>query len=544
MSISATYDVLVVGSGASGAMAAQTLGVEGVRVGVVDVGERDATYGELVPATDFTTIRTTDPEQHAYFLGREYDGLSWSDNRVGSQLTPPRSHLVRGTERQIPLVSDTFFPLESLAYGGLGGGWGLGCFVFSDEELRRAGLPPDPLREAYQVVADRIGISGARDDAAPYCLGRLEQIQPAPPLEQNLEGLLEAYRRRRACLNHRGFYVGRSALALLTEPKDGRAPTSACDMDFWSDHGRSAYRSWITMDTLRERGAIEYLDGRLVTRFREDADAVEVEALRIDGTGTERIRARRLVLAPGALGTARIVLRSLDASGRRLPLLSNPYTYMPCVQPRMLGRAIAARKPSFSPLIMYYDAPDGAGGEILQAAFFSYRSLLLFKLVREVPLSFCDARRIMHELLSSFTIAGIHHPDHGDPSRTVRLVPHDDSPTGDALAADYRLRDDEQRRNDRSEALFARTLRGLGCVPLKTVRTPHGASIHYGGTLPFSADGAPFTLAEDGRLAGTRRVYVADGSGLRYLPAKGITLTLMGNAHRVAVGVVEGMRDG
>lgn len=537
------YDVLVVGSGASGAMAAQTLGGRGLRVAVVDVGERDGRYADRIPAQDFTTIRTTDPEQHAYFLGDDYEGVAWEDNRVGSQLTPPRGHLVRGVQQALPLVSETFFPLESLAYGGLGGGWGLGCFVFSERELALAGLPAAPMRAAYQVVADRIGVSGARDDAARYCLGELEGIQPAPPLEENLAGLLAAYERRRTRFNREGFHLGRSALALLTEPKDGRAPTAGHDMDFWSDAGRSAYRSWITLDALRDAGAVEYLDRRLVTRFEEGEHAVTVEALRVDGGGCERLAARRLVLAPGALGSARIVLRSLGEAGRALPLLSNPYTYLPCVQPRMLGRPIAARKPSFSPLIMYHE-PSAPDGEILQAAFFSYRSLLLFKLAREVPLAFRDARRILHELLSSFTIAGVHHPDHGDAARTVQLVPHRDGPTGDALAADYRLREDEERANAAREALLARTLRRLGCFPLKTIRTPHGASIHYGGTLPADPGGAPFTLDDGGRLAGTRRVHVADGSGLRYLPAKGVTLTLMANAHRVAERVLETMGDG
>src|SRR6185436_2196420 len=241
--------------------------------------------------------------------------------------------------------------------------------------------------------------------------------QPAPPLEANLAGLLAAYERRRARFNRDGFHLGRSALALLTEPKDGRRPTTGDDMDFWSDAGRSAYRSWITLDALREAGAVEYLGDRLVTRFEERDGVVAVEALRGDGT-RERLAARRLVLAPGALGSARIVLRSVAEPGRRLPLLSNPYTYMPCVQPRMLGKAIEARKPSFSPLIMYHE-PREPDGEILQTAFFSYRSLLLFKLVREVPLAFRDGRRIIHELLSSFTIAGVHHPDYGDAARAV-----------------------------------------------------------------------------------------------------------------------------
>jgi len=64
----------------------------------------------------------------------------------------------------LPLESDSFFPLESLAYGGLGAGWGLGCCAYSDAELRAAGLTPEAMRAAYQWVADRIGISGERDD--------------------------------------------------------------------------------------------------------------------------------------------------------------------------------------------------------------------------------------------------------------------------------------------------------------------------------------------------------------------------------------------
>jgi hypothetical protein len=74
----------------------------------------------------------------------------------------------------------------------------------------------------------------------------------------------------------------------------------------------------------------------------------------------------------------------------------------------------------------------------------------------------------------------------------------------------------------------------LGCQPLRTIYTPQGGSIHYAGTLPFDDTGKPFTLNPSGRLSGTRRVYVGDGSGFRYLPAKGLTMTLMANAHIVA----------
>ena len=47
-------------------------------------------------------------------------------------------------------------------------------------------------------------------------------------------------------------------------------------------------------------------------------------------------------------------------------------------------------------------------------------------------------------------------------------------------------------------------------------------------------------LRQNGRLKGTSRVMVADGSGLTYLPAKGLTLSLMANAHNVAMNAIRG----
>jgi hypothetical protein len=36
-----------------------------------------------------------------------------------------------------------------------------------------------------------------------------------------------------------------------------------------------------------------------------------------------------------------------------------------------------------------------------------------------------------------------------------------------------------------------------------------------------------------------KNIYIADGSGFRYLPAKGITLSLMANAHLTALYAIK-----
>ena len=57
-------------------------------------------------------------------------------------------------------------------------------------------------------------------------------------------------------------------------------------------------------------------------------------------------------------------------------------------------------------------------------------------------------------------------------------------------------------------------------------------------TLPFADDEGPLTCAHDGRLRPTASVYVADSAPWRFLPAKGLTFTLMANARRVADAVI------
>ncbi|OED46656.1 hypothetical protein AB832_00845 [Flavobacteriaceae bacterium (ex Bugula neritina AB1)] len=208
------------------------------------------------------------------------------------------------------------------------------------------------------------------------------------------------------------------------------------------------------------------------------------------------------------------------------------------MQWRRLGRKIEEHKTSFAQLVLYLDENKN-NMDVGMAALFSYRSLLLFKLIKETPLNYADARIIMQYLHSSFTIAGIHHPDKGSDQKFVSLKKNVDSYAGDILTGEYVLSDKELGINLEREKKIRSALKVLGCLPLKTIQTPLGGSIHYGGTLPFDESGSLFTISKSGKLGGARNVYVADGSGFKYLPAKGLTLTLMANAYRVAKNVLK-----
>src|SRR5207244_2587971 len=145
-------EFIVVGSGMTGAHAAQTLVEAGRHVTMLDGGVTKPAEAPHAPETDFITARESDPDQHRYFLGDRFEGIPWGD--AAHTLTPPRQHLIAGTERWLPLVAKEFQRMESLAYGGLGAGWGAGAALYTTPELAAMGLDPAAIAPAYQVIAD------------------------------------------------------------------------------------------------------------------------------------------------------------------------------------------------------------------------------------------------------------------------------------------------------------------------------------------------------------------------------------------------------
>ncbi|HVX58664.1 MAG TPA: GMC oxidoreductase [Candidatus Saccharimonadales bacterium] len=526
-------DYIVVGSGASGSIAAQTLVEDGANVVMIDVGVKDDKYSKLIPQKDFLSIRRNEDAQRDYFLGKDFEGVAWGKMGKGAQITPPRRHIMAMADKYLAIDSETFEPLESLAYGGLGAGWGLQCWAYSDDDIAAVGLDAARMREAYETVAQRIGISATYDDAGPYTLGPLKGFQPSPKADRNQQLILDKYAKHKKSVNKKGVYIGRTPLALLTQDAPGRKKYAYRDMDFYSDNDKSAWRPWITVEALRRRKNFKYLNGLLLLSFEEKKDHTRLFCLDVETDQAVELKCRKLILATGAYSTARIVLRSFGKLDHKLPLLCNPYTYAPSIQPKMLGRGAEKRKLGFGQVSLFLD-PRRTNFDISVASTYSYQSLMLFRVIREAPLNLADARIIMNYLMSGLVIMVIHHPDHASSKKYLKLVADKSSVTGDKLRAEYELSDAELEQMDEREKQFAAAMRKLGTYAFKRIKQNHGSSIHYAGTLPFSEKSADFHLAPNGRLHGTRSVFVADSSGFKYLPARGLTFSLMANAHITA----------
>src|SRR5262249_27480739 len=246
------------------------------------------------------------------------------------------------------------------------------------------------------------------------------------------------------------------------------------DLEYWADMDRSVYRPQWTLDELLQAPTFTYLNRRMVDGFVEKADGVELSVRHADdGTG-ETHHGAALVLAAGTFGTARIVLRSLGRWETRVPMVCNAYAYVPMLNLSMLRRAARDRRYSLAQLTAMVELP----GRVLQSQVFSYRSLLTFKLMKEAPIAYREARKILQVIIPSFAILGIHHEDRPSPDKYCVL--HRGEP--DRLEVGYRQSAAEEAMQHGDERMLLGFFRKLGCVPLKTIRPGHGSSLHYGGT--------------------------------------------------------------
>jgi hypothetical protein len=528
-------DYIIVGGGCTGSITAHTLSGLGKQVIVLDTGidHVDTQFS----ASDFIAKRMQDYTQSDFFLGKNFEVLSDQKHPNIPQQTAQRIYMSEQTDTFIPHFSKTFFPVESLAFGGLGNGWGLGSYVFSTPELIKTGLPIENIRTGYKKTASLIGISGeSKDDASRFCHNNEIDLQATIRLNSSAEHLLTRYNKQQQTFHSKHIYIGRPSLALLTENHDERKAYGYKDLDFYENEGYSAFRPKHLIQKLTEQGQIQYLNNWLVLKFEEHENYISIHCLHTESYETNRFYAKKLILASGTLGTARIVLRSKESS-QQLPILCNAYTYMPMIYMPCIGVKHDGQQSGFAQLALFYDK-YGDHSDVTMASVYNYRSLLNFRILKQMPLNVVHGEQFLKLILPSLFIAGIFHPVSFNNHNYIQLK-KEDSITGDQLHSHYEYSQSELEDYKQSEKIISSSFKKLKCMPLKKVRTPLGGSIHYSGSLPFKSTDEHYSINPNGKLGGFKHIYIADGSGISYLPGKGLTLTLMANAYQVALNALK-----
>jgi choline dehydrogenase-like flavoprotein len=512
------FDILIVGSGPAGVSAAFPLLDAGLRVAMMDGGH----FPQLAPPErNFLAARQQDGEQWRWMLGRDFHALRLREAVSPKLRAPTLAYAFDGFAAGNRVRGDDFIAVGSLASGGLSNAWGCGVARLTDAEGGFP-FPAAELDASYELLARRIGISGACEDDLSGYFGLDPVAEPPLPLDRASERLLSQYQGVRDTLHRDGFRMGRSRVAVLSRD---RADRKACNLSancLFGCHRGAMYSAAQDLATLRARPNFTWLPGSVVSHVAPEGEGWAVHATEPGGASVQ-ITVPRVVLAAGTLATTALVLRALRQP-RRVRLLSGPTAAFLLWQPALLGQARADGF-GLGQLSFTVDLPEG--GRAFGSTF-ATTGLPLAEFARHLPLARRGGMQLLRHLLSSCLVGNVFLPGHLSQAE-ARL--DDDGELvvsgGHAEAVAPLLA--------HTRSVLARSWRRMGAwlLPGSFTAGRPGSDIHYAGTLPMARDPAPGQTSADGAVQGLPGLYVVDGACLPALPEKSHTLTLMANADRI-----------
>ena len=301
----ADYDVLIVGSGAGGAMAAYELTKAGIKVLLLEAGRH------YDPKTE-TPMFKRNADAPLMASGNTDKDFGYYDATVDGGWTVPDEPYTTDEDSE-------FLWWRARMLGGRTNHWGRYSLRFSEHDFKgksRDGLGADwpfeysDIAPWYDKTEALVGVCGTNTglddmpDSAPDVL----QPPPAPRVPE----LLVA-----AAANKLGLKAVPMHRAVLTRPKDDRA---ACFYATPCGHGCSIGAAFQTTTSLlpmaHKTGNLTVITNAMVKQVTTDANGQVTGVTYIDKTSSEQLTlpARVVILAASACESARIMLNSASDS--------------------------------------------------------------------------------------------------------------------------------------------------------------------------------------------------------------------------------------
>ena len=305
------FDVIVVGSGASGGWAAKRLSEAGIKVALLEAGkpQGDADFTEHVAAYDLTYrnrasdwIRRTRPTQRDCYACREWN-YKWFVNDLEEPYTTPdgKPFSWQGRTRVV---------------GGRTNVWGRQSYRFSDQDLHGKsfdGYGEDwpisykDLAPYYDIVEEYVGISGQAENVPELPDGRFHPAMPMSCAEMQL---------RTRVKSKLGWTVTIGRAANITRPINNRRACHYCGPCEQGCATHSYFNAAFTTvaDALKS-GNTTLITNAMVYRVLTDPSTHKATGVMyIDRVTREvrEVRARAVLLCAQALESARILLNSAE----------------------------------------------------------------------------------------------------------------------------------------------------------------------------------------------------------------------------------------
>lgn len=304
-----SYDVIVVGSGASGGWAAKRLSEAGVKVALVEAGRAhrpddfrehrrpfDLPYGNL----SRERLRKTRPRQTDCYACTEFNA-DWFANDFEEPYTTPTDKPFSWQGR-LRLV------------GGRTNVWARQSYRFSEQDLKGKSfdgegedwpLSYEDLAPYYDLVEQYVGVSGQAERVAELPDGRFQ-----PPMPMTCSELRLRARVKRTL----GWTATIGRTANLTRPLNGRSACHYCGPCERGCVTRSYFNSALTtVPDAVATGNCTLVTNAMVYQVLMDADHKRATGIRyVDRITreTRELKGRAVVLCAQALESVRVLLNS------------------------------------------------------------------------------------------------------------------------------------------------------------------------------------------------------------------------------------------
>lgn len=524
--------VLIVGSGpaAAGAALAATAFPD-VKVTVIDVGG---------------TLERENDEARARLAGEPSE--RWSAEDLATITKQPVASDAKGLPEKRAFGSDFSFrdfgqrrgvlaeaanaAVISGAFGGFSNSWGAQFMPFTVGTFGHWPVSATEMRPHYEQVLRRIPFAAESDDLEGLFPILKAGPHPLPRLSDRSLAVLARYEPHSKRLNRAGVMLGRARLAF------NGTHCVRCGLCMTGCPYGLIYSAAQTFAELRRESAIDYHDGLLALSVEENGESATVLAKELDTGRVQRFTADRVLLACGAIGTARIVMRSLNLFGVTAPVLESRQFRLPFLSVRPVSDPRQASDFTLNQFNMVV-THDEAKRDVSQLHFYTYNQAF----VDALPSAVRD-RRARRFLLRRLSIALGYLPSWASPSFSISVRP----PAAEAESPEVVLKSSAGElpspRNPMVRDMVRRVTASAPALDLWPIlpamrMSAGGKSYHWGGIFPHESwPGSRFSSDTLGRVQPWRRIHLVDSSVFPDVPATTFALTVMANAHRIAEGAL------
>jgi choline dehydrogenase-like flavoprotein len=536
------HDVVIIGSGAAGGMAAWNLSRKGVNVLVLDAGEK------FQRSKFWTHVK---PWEAHYRLGR------------GER--PPHFQLDVKEQPYTWRNGDPFDLVRVWGRGGKTNIWGRVSLRYSDLEFAGAERDgweiPWPIRYKdiapyYDNVEQLIGVCGGTDDQDSLPGSKYMLPAPAPRCGERL---------LQKAAKGIGVSIVSGRRAVLTKPHNGHAKCHYCgSCGKGCDVGAFFNSSDYLMEPALATGRVKVIDNAVAARVLDGAGKANgVQYFDRNTKDEHRVRARVVVVAASCIDSTRILLNSKSSA------YPNGIGNSSDVIGRYLSEQIRFHMYGFLPELMGSPTQndDGIGGEHIYMPRFNHRDGRKREYLRGFGMQFwgCGAQDnanfakqlpgfgldLKQAIKKRYPALVALHPYGEVLPQASNRVTVEGTPLdryGVPIAKiEYRIGDNEHKMAremyDTAESILRSAKAEI--VPFERGHLDvAGSAIHEHGTCRMGADPKRSALNGFCQMHDVKNVWVTDGAAFTTASEKNPTLTILALAWRATDYLADELRAG